>query len=145
MLGVRIPPGLPFYGGDFTEGSQFKGHMKKAKQKPKKKKASPDNNRVTNSNKKLPQKKPARQKSVQGNLKKGPEKKGGNSTSIAGYIDKSRQFLRESKMELKKVKWPTKKELMGATAVVIFLALLMALYFGIVDFCLIKIIKAIIR
>ncbi len=125
--------------------------MKKAKQKPKKKKSpkkknvSPDNDRVTNSNEKLTQKKPARPKSVQGNSKKAPEKKVGNSNSIAGYIDKARQFLRESKIELKKVKWPTKKELMGATAVVIFLALLMALYFGIVDFCLIKIIKAIIR
>ncbi len=125
--------------------------MKKAKQKPKKKKnprtknASPDNNRVANSNEKPSQKKPARLKSIQGNLKKVPEKKGGNRTSIAGYIDKSRQFLREAKMELKKVKWPTKKELMGATAVVIFLSLLMAVYFGIVDFCLIKIIKAIIR
>ncbi|MBW1828045.1 MAG: preprotein translocase subunit SecE [Deltaproteobacteria bacterium] len=57
----------------------------------------------------------------------------------------AKQFLRESKMELKKVKWPTKKELFAATAVVIFLSLLMAVYFGIVDFCLIKIIKAIIR
>ena len=134
-----------------TEGSQLKGHMKKAKQKPKKKKspkkknAPPHHDRAANSNEKLPQKKPAGLKSVQGASKKTPEKKGGNGASIAGYIEKSRQFLRESKMELKKVKWPTKKELMGATAVVIFLALLMALYFGIVDFCLIKIIKAIIR
>ena len=60
------------------------------------------------------------------------------------HINTAKQFLRESKMELKKVKWPTKKELFAATAVVIFLSLIMAVYFGIVDFCLIKIIKAII-
>ena len=48
-------------------------------------------------------------------------------------------------MELKKVKWPTKKELFASTAVVLFLTLLMALYFGIVDFCLLKIIKTVMR
>ncbi|MCP4681324.1 MAG: preprotein translocase subunit SecE [Desulfobacterales bacterium] len=60
------------------------------------------------------------------------------------FVGKTRQFLRESKMELKKVKWPTRKELLASTAVVIVLTLVMAFYFGLVDFGLIKIIKSIV-
>jgi len=54
------------------------------------------------------------------------------------------QFLRESKMELKKVKWPTRKELLASTAVVIALAIMVSFFLGIIDFGLIKIIKTIV-
>ncbi len=54
------------------------------------------------------------------------------------------QFLREAKMELKKVKWPTKKELLASTAVVIVLTLLVAFFLGLVDFGLIKIIRNVV-
>lgn len=47
-------------------------------------------------------------------------------------------------MELKKVKWPTRKELLASTAVVIVLTLIVALFLGLVDFGLIKIIKNIV-
>ncbi|MCD6214617.1 MAG: preprotein translocase subunit SecE [Candidatus Desulfofervidus sp.] len=43
------------------------------------------------------------------------------------------QFLRETKVELKKVTWPSKKELIGSTVVVIIFVLLIAAYFGIID------------
>ncbi len=119
--------------------------MKKAKQRPQKKKVPKKKNSVAknkgeNSNVKPLQKKPVKLKPV-----KNIRKKGANDRAVLGHIGKARQFLREAKVELKKVKWPTKKELLASTAVVIFLSLLMALYFGIVDFGLIKIIKAIIR
>ncbi len=91
------------------------------------------------------EKKQGKQNQVRNIRKKSPEKKKGSESGILASIDRAKQFLKESRMELKKVKWPTKKELLAATAVVIFLSLLMALYFGIVDFCLIKIIKAVIR
>lgn len=61
----------------------------------------------------------------------------------AGYLA-SIQFLRECKIELKKVKWPTKKELISMTSVVIILVLVLAAFLGIVDFGLIKIIKLVI-
>jgi preprotein translocase subunit SecE len=60
------------------------------------------------------------------------------------YYQVSRQFLKESKLELKKVKWPTRKELLASTAVVIALTLLLSFYLGIVDFGLVKIIKTIV-
>ena len=47
-------------------------------------------------------------------------------------------------MELKKVKWPTRKELLASTAVVIVLVLVVSFFLGIVDFGLIKIIKNIV-
>ena len=53
-------------------------------------------------------------------------------------------FLRQAKVELKKVKWPTRKELLASTAVVIVLTLLVSFYLGLVDFGLIKIIKHVI-
>jgi preprotein translocase subunit SecE len=44
-----------------------------------------------------------------------------------------RQFLRETKIELKKVSWPNKKEIFGSTLVVIVFVLLVAAYFGLID------------
>jgi len=109
------------------------------------KKAKTKKDMVAKSEIKPLQKKQGKQKPARNIRKKSPEKKGGSDRTILERIDTAKQFLRESKMELKKVKWPTKKELLAATGVVIFLSLLMAVYFGIVDFCLIKIIKAVIR
>jgi len=109
------------------------------------KKAKTKKDMVAKSNIKPSQKKQGKQKPVRNVRKKVPEKKGASNPTVLERIDMVKQFLRESKLELKKVKWPTKKELFAATAVVIFLSLLMAVYFGIVDFGLIKIIKLIIR
>jgi preprotein translocase subunit SecE len=76
--------------------------------------------------------------------KKEPEKKKTEKDSIFKYIQVAGQFLRESKIELKKVKWPTRKELLASTAMVIFLVLVVALFLGLIDFGLIKIIKNVI-
>ena len=64
--------------------------------------------------------------------------------SVLRYLNIAGQFLRESKMELKKVKWPTRKELLASTAAVIVLVLVISLYLGLIDFGLIKIIKGIV-
>jgi preprotein translocase subunit SecE len=60
------------------------------------------------------------------------------------YFLIARQFLAEARIELKKVTWPTRKELLSTTAVVILLVLLVALFLGIVDFGLVKIIRNVI-
>ncbi|OPX37058.1 MAG: preprotein translocase subunit SecE [Desulfobacteraceae bacterium 4484_190.2] len=59
-------------------------------------------------------------------------------------MGKVSQFFREAKMELKKVKWPTRKELLASTAVVIVLTLFISLFLGLVDFGLIKILKNVV-
>jgi len=76
--------------------------------------------------------------------KREPERKGEEKGSPMKYINIAVQFLREARMELKKVKWPTRKELLASTAVVIVLVLVVALYLGLIDFGLIKIIKNIV-
>ena len=60
------------------------------------------------------------------------------------YFNVIRQFLTEAKVELRKVTWPTRKELLSTTAVVIILVLLVAFFLGVVDLGLVKIIKNVI-
>ena len=76
--------------------------------------------------------------------KKDPEKKSERKDSIFRYVNISVQFLREAKIELKKVKWPTRKELLASTAMVIFLVIIVSFFLGLIDFGLIKIIKTIV-
>jgi preprotein translocase subunit SecE len=47
---------------------------------------------------------------------------------------KSAQFLREVKVELKKVTWPSRKQTIGSTVVVIALVMIISLFLGVVDF-----------
>jgi len=57
----------------------------------------------------------------------------------------ARQFLREVKVELKKVTWPNRKETIGSTLVVIVVVLLMSFYFGIIDLIFGSILGKILR
>ena len=58
-------------------------------------------------------------------------------------VTKAIQFLSEVKSEVKKVTWPSKKEAMGGTAVVLVVVFIMALFLGLVDMVLSKIIGVI--
>lgn len=53
-------------------------------------------------------------------------------------------FLRDVKTELKKVKWPTRKELIAATTIVIILVIIAAVYLSVVDFGLMTVINKIL-
>jgi preprotein translocase subunit SecE len=52
---------------------------------------------------------------------------------VAGPLQKSLQFLREVKVELNKVTWPTRKQTIGSTLVVIILVMIISFFLGIVD------------
>jgi len=60
-------------------------------------------------------------------------------------IDKSIQFLREVKVELKKVTWPSKKQTMGSTVVVLVIVAIISLFLGIVDAGLSGLISAVLK
>ncbi|MBW2631937.1 MAG: preprotein translocase subunit SecE [Deltaproteobacteria bacterium] len=60
---------------------------------------------------------------------------------IKSIIDRIRQFLRESKVELKKVTWPTPKEALASTSVVLAVVVIVSIFLGLVDFGLTKIIR----
>jgi preprotein translocase subunit SecE len=59
-------------------------------------------------------------------------------------IDKVKQFLREVKTELKKVSWPQKKETVASTSIVLVIVIIIAIFLGLVDLGLSKIIKVIL-
>jgi preprotein translocase subunit SecE len=56
-------------------------------------------------------------------------------------IQKVTQFLKEAKVELKKVVWPTPKQTVASTAVVIIIVFIVSIYLGIIDFALAKLVK----
>ncbi len=60
-------------------------------------------------------------------------------------IKRIKDFLREVKIEIKKVVFPTKDELIGSTWVVIIVVLIISLFLGIVDLGLSKIIGLALR
>ena len=59
-------------------------------------------------------------------------------------FERVKQFLKEVKIELKKVVWPTRKDTIASTSVVIILVIIIALFLGLVDFGLSKIIRVIL-
>ena len=58
---------------------------------------------------------------------------------------KSAQFLREVKVELKKVTWPSRKQTIGSTAVVIALVMLISLFLGVVDLGISSLIRIVLQ
>ena len=59
-------------------------------------------------------------------------------------ITKALEFLAEVKAEVNKVTWPSRREALGGTAVVVVVVLLMATFLGIIDAILSKIVQSII-
>jgi preprotein translocase subunit SecE len=57
---------------------------------------------------------------------------------------KAAQFLREVKVELKKVAWPSRKQTIGSTAVVI-VVMLISLFLGVVDFGISSLIRIVLQ
>lgn len=60
-------------------------------------------------------------------------------------LTKSAQFLREVKVELKKVTWPSRKQTIGSTAVVIALVMIISLFLGVVDFGISSLIRIVLQ
>ena len=58
--------------------------------------------------------------------------------------EKVKQFLVEARNELKKVTWPTRKQALASTSVVIIVVVIVSLFLGMVDFGLAKIIKLVL-
>ncbi|MDP2854417.1 MAG: preprotein translocase subunit SecE [Smithellaceae bacterium] len=59
-------------------------------------------------------------------------------------MNKAVQFLSQAKSELKKVTWPTRKQTLASTGVVIVIVAIIALYLGIIDLILSKLVKFIL-
>jgi preprotein translocase subunit SecE len=60
---------------------------------------------------------------------------GGNfAERMKSWPDKIKSFYNEVRTEMRKVTWPSWKEVRGTTTVVIITVFIFALYFGIIDF-----------
>jgi len=55
------------------------------------------------------------------------------------------QYLKDVRLELTKVAWPTKPELTGSTVVVIIMTIIMSAFIGVVDFGLSQVTKLILK
>lgn len=63
---------------------------------------------------------------------------------LPGKVRQLRDYFEQSKAELKKVTWPSRKETIATSTAVVVLVLVMALFLGLVDLGLAKAIKAIL-
>jgi len=66
-------------------------------------------------------------------------------TGKQNIVDKSLQFLREVRVELKKVTWPSRKQTMGSTGVVLVLVIIIAAFLGLADIALSSLIRVVLQ
>jgi preprotein translocase subunit SecE len=59
-------------------------------------------------------------------------------------MNKIVKFIQEVRAELKKVSWPTRKELIDSTKVVIIASLLLILFIGLVDVLLARLLRLVL-
>ncbi len=64
---------------------------------------------------------------------------------IKGYWISTKQFLVEAAGELRKVTWPSRKETLGATGVVLILVIIIAIFLGLVDYVLSHLVRSLIH
>jgi preprotein translocase subunit SecE len=64
---------------------------------------------------------------------------------MAQYWAGIKQFMAEAVQELKKVTWPNRKETLGATGVVLILVIIIAVFLGLVDFGLSRLVRYVVR
>lgn len=63
---------------------------------------------------------------------------------IKVITEKIVRFLKEAKIELKKVTWPTPRQTLASTSVVIIVVIIVSIYLGIVDFGVAKVIRLVL-
>lgn len=60
-------------------------------------------------------------------------------------FDRIKNFFREVKIEIKKVSYPSRAELIGSLWVVIFTVFIVSIYLGVIDLGLSKLVKTLLR
>ncbi len=73
-----------------------------------------------------------------------PKTKADDMEKFKLLFDRAVQFLTQAKTELKKVTWPTRKQTLASTGVVMVIVAISALYLGVIDLILAKLVKFIL-
>ena len=76
--------------------------------------------------------------------KKSGKKLAETKTKEPSFFQRSVEFLKEVKVELKKVTWPTRKQTTGTTIVVIIFVFVVAAFLGIFDLGLSKLVQVVL-
>jgi preprotein translocase subunit SecE len=94
---------------------------------------------------------PTAQKSAAQNRQTTPRSEAAKAIKPSGlsfqpaFLAKTTQFLREVKIELKKVTWPSRKETLASTVVVIVIVIIISAFLGLVDMGLSNIIRFVLK
>lgn len=75
---------------------------------------------------------------------KGKDEASARTGSLMAGIDSAKEFFEQSKVELKKVTWPTRQETVRTSVAVLVFSLVMALYLGVVDMILSRVVALIL-
>lgn len=102
--------------------------------------------RALETNEKVPVKRKAKNSAGDGKeaavlKKKAPRKAAPTEPSL---WTRFQTYLREVVYELRKVVWPSRKETIGSTSVVVVIVILIGIYLGIVDFILARFVRFLI-
>jgi len=60
---------------------------------------------------------------------------------VKAILEKVKTFLKEAKVELRKVAWPSRKQTLTSTSVVILLVVVVSIFLGIIDFGIAHLLK----
>ncbi len=71
--------------------------------------------------------------------------KSASKGKVGLWIQQAGQFIREAKLELKKVAWPSKKQTVGSTVVVLILVCAIAAFLGLADMVLAGIVRWVLQ
>ncbi|MEI6127815.1 MAG: preprotein translocase subunit SecE [Pseudomonadota bacterium] len=63
---------------------------------------------------------------------------------VKSLLEKTKQFFREVRVELKKIAWPQKKETVASTSVVLIIVFIVSFFLGFVDLGLSRMVKIIL-
>jgi len=72
------------------------------------------------------------------------QKKSDEPSIVVTWWNEFRQYLREVAYELRKVIWPSRKETIGSTAIVLIIVLLSSVYLGLVDAILSRLVRMLV-
>lgn len=77
--------------------------------------------------------------------KRAPSAPRSEPNKVVGWFHTAVQFLREVKVELKKVAWPSRKQTVGSTVVVLILVTIIAFFLGAADIALSSLIQVVLQ
>jgi len=74
----------------------------------------------------------------------GKYSKASTGTGELNFVQKGIQFFKEVRIELRKVTWPTRKQTVNSTIVIIIFVFIIAAFLGMVDFGLSKLVQVVL-